>query len=61
MARQAGADRERRARIITADGEFQAAAKPAEAAAGADRRELTPSPAGPGARAGPAVGHRSAL
>ncbi|MER7673296.1 slipin family protein [Kitasatospora sp. NPDC096128] len=33
MARQAEADRERRARIITADGEFQAAAKLAEAAA----------------------------
>ncbi len=32
MARQAEADRERRARIITADGEFQAAAKLAEAA-----------------------------
>ena len=33
MARQAEADRERRARIITADGEFQAAAKLSEAAA----------------------------
>jgi regulator of protease activity HflC (stomatin/prohibitin superfamily) len=33
MARQAEADRERRARIITADGEFQAATKLAEAAA----------------------------
>ncbi|MFD8702796.1 slipin family protein [Kitasatospora sp. NPDC059648] len=32
MARQAEADRERRARIITADGEYQAAAKLAEAA-----------------------------
>nr|WP_324605602.1 slipin family protein [Streptomyces sp. NRRL S-350] len=32
MARQAEADRERRARIITADGEFQAATKLAEAA-----------------------------
>ncbi|MER7580593.1 slipin family protein [Kitasatospora sp. NPDC097691] len=32
MARQAEADRERRARIITADGEFQAASKLAEAA-----------------------------
>ncbi|MDH6109080.1 regulator of protease activity HflC (stomatin/prohibitin superfamily) [Kitasatospora sp. MAP12-15] len=32
MARQAEADRERRARIITADGEFQAAGKLAEAA-----------------------------
>ncbi|MFJ8045214.1 slipin family protein [Kitasatospora sp. NPDC096147] len=32
MARQAEADRERRARIITADGEFQAAAKLADAA-----------------------------
>ncbi|GAA1268184.1 slipin family protein [Kitasatospora nipponensis] len=32
MARQAEADRERRARIITADGEFQAAAKLSEAA-----------------------------
>ncbi|MFD5461866.1 slipin family protein [Kitasatospora sp. NPDC127059] len=32
MARQAEADRERRARIITADGEFQAAAKLAQAA-----------------------------
>ncbi|WP_329494090.1 slipin family protein [Kitasatospora herbaricolor] len=33
MARQAEADRERRARIITADGEFQAAAKLSQAAA----------------------------
>ncbi|MFG2824706.1 SPFH domain-containing protein [Kitasatospora sp. NPDC048365] len=33
MARQAEADRERRARIITADGEYQAASKLAEAAA----------------------------
>ncbi|MFE0464501.1 slipin family protein [Kitasatospora sp. NPDC058965] len=33
MARQAEADRERRARIITADGEYQAATKLAEAAA----------------------------
>src|SRR5882762_9990650 len=32
MARQAEADRERRARIITADGEFQASAKLSEAA-----------------------------
>ncbi|MER5640044.1 slipin family protein [Kitasatospora sp. NPDC002227] len=32
MARQAEADRERRARIITADGEYQAASKLAEAA-----------------------------
>ncbi|MFI9275454.1 SPFH domain-containing protein [Kitasatospora sp. NPDC052896] len=40
MARQAEADRERRARIITADGEFQAAAKLAEAAL---RMEQTPS------------------
>ncbi|GAA1169625.1 slipin family protein [Kitasatospora gansuensis] len=32
MARQAEADRERRARIITADGEFQASARLAEAA-----------------------------
>ncbi|MFF7637685.1 slipin family protein [Kitasatospora sp. NPDC008050] len=39
MARQAEADRERRARIITADGEFQAAAKLAEAA---DRMAETP-------------------
>ncbi|MER7755328.1 SPFH domain-containing protein [Kitasatospora sp. NPDC097643] len=40
MARQAEADRERRARIITADGEFQAAAKLAEAAA-----KMTETPA----------------
>ncbi|WP_327070200.1 slipin family protein [Kitasatospora sp. NBC_01250] len=40
MARQAEADRERRARIITADGEFQAAAKLAEAA---DRMAETPA------------------
>ncbi|MFI6445817.1 slipin family protein [Kitasatospora sp. NPDC050543] len=40
MARQAEADRERRARIITADGEFQAAAKLSEAAA---MMEGTPS------------------
>ncbi|MFC9329838.1 slipin family protein [Kitasatospora sp. NPDC057015] len=40
MARQAEADRERRARIITADGEFQAAAKLSEAAA---MMEATPS------------------
>ncbi|WP_370221082.1 slipin family protein [Kitasatospora sp. MAP12-22] len=33
MARQAEADRERRARIITADGEFQASARLSEAAA----------------------------
>lgn len=37
MARQAEADRERRARIITADGEFQAAAKLSEAAAMMDQ------------------------
>ncbi len=40
MARQAEADRERRARIITADGEFQAAAKLSQAAAMMD---ATPS------------------
>ncbi|GGV31430.1 peptidase [Kitasatospora herbaricolor] len=40
MARQAEADRERRARIITADGEFQAAAKLSQAAA---MMEGTPS------------------
>ncbi|MGF1430461.1 slipin family protein [Kitasatospora sp. LaBMicrA B282] len=37
MARQAEADRERRARIITADGEYQAAAKLAQAAQQMDR------------------------
>ncbi|MBP0454416.1 slipin family protein [Kitasatospora sp. RG8] len=40
MARQAEADRERRARIITADGEFQAAEKLSQAAEMMDR---TPS------------------
>ncbi|MER5866724.1 slipin family protein [Kitasatospora sp. NPDC002040] len=40
MARQAEADRERRARIITADGEFQASAKLAEAA-----RQMADTPA----------------
>ncbi|WP_406195875.1 SPFH domain-containing protein [Kitasatospora sp. NBC_01560] len=40
MARQAEADRERRARIITADGEFQAAAKLAQAA---EMMDATPS------------------
>ncbi|MFJ3793673.1 slipin family protein [Kitasatospora sp. NPDC090091] len=40
MARQAEADRERRARIITADGEFQAAEKLAQAA---EMMDSTPS------------------
>ncbi|MFC8452831.1 slipin family protein [Kitasatospora sp. NPDC057223] len=40
MARQAEADRERRARIITADGEFQAAAKLSQAA---EMMDATPS------------------
>ena len=47
IAKQAEAERERRAKVINAEGEFQAAAKMAEAAAGAGHRAHVPATALP--------------